>query len=393
MQSCDQLVRASAATQQDGWIAVSNTNNLLVMKKPSKKGESTVNCIKGSGIINAPPEFVFRILRNQENNCILDDLLKETRIIDRMTSCSVLVHLIYKAVLPTAPRDFTAISTAGQYDETTLVEAGISVVDERIPEMKGYVRGNIICGGYVVKTCPGNPEQCQVTYVSQAELKGSIPTFAVNKVTESQPQCISRLRTLAEKRYAELRGDPKRMREFEEAIALNPIRAQSSSLEEVPASPSRSPSATGQKSLSSESKEISAEEREKAIHRAEKGEDSGGGERRKEKASVNSSHLATVLSQLPSESAQSSHEDENEEMWTVLSAPPPHSTALKGRVGTEEGEGEGGGEEGEGGRTDEDELLVTEVLETYTPEEIASDEEHEAIDKTLIYGKHSCSVV
>ena len=193
------------------------------MKNAPRKGEGSVNCIKGTGLIQAPPEFVFRLLRNPENNSILDDLLKETRIIHKVSESSTLVHLLYKSVWPTAPRDFTAISTAGRYDEHTLVEAGVSVMDPRAPEEKGYVRGNIVCGGYVVKVCPGQPEQCEVTYVSQAELKGNIPTFAVNKITESQPQCISRLRAFAENSYAEMKEDPQKMTALEESVLLGPI--------------------------------------------------------------------------------------------------------------------------------------------------------------------------
>ena len=206
------------------------TKDVLIMKKPPQKGESSVNCIKGTGIIRAPPEFVFRVVRNRENNSKLDDMLKETRLVDRMSDTTVLVHLLFKAVWPTAPRDFTAISTAGRYDESTLVEAGVSVADPRVPEVKGHVRGNIVCGGYVIEVLPGKPEQCEVTYVSQAELRGNIPTFAVNKVTESQPMCIARLRSLAEEQYSLLKNNALKMREFEESVTLSPIFPQTSTL-------------------------------------------------------------------------------------------------------------------------------------------------------------------
>lgn len=227
-ESCNILVCAAEATEEDGWTVIGNTKNVFIMKRVPQKGDVSVNCIKGTGIIRAPPQFVFRIVRNTENNSKLDDMLKETRLVDRVTPTTVLVHLLFKAVWPTTPRDFTVISTAGRYDDETFIEAGISVVDPRIPEEKGYVRGNIICGGYVIKVCPGMPEQCEVTYVSQAELKGSIPNFAVNKVTESQPLCIARLRTLAEEQYAALKNDSQKMKEFEESVILSPIHPPSS---------------------------------------------------------------------------------------------------------------------------------------------------------------------
>lgn len=351
-ESCDTLVQASRATEQDGWIAVGIQKDVVVMKLPPKRGEASVNCIKGTGIINAPPEFVYRIVRNTENNVKLDDMLKETRVIDRITDTTVVVHLIFKAVWPTSPRDFTLISTAGRYNETTLVEAGVSVVDPRLPEEKGYVRGNLLCGGYVIKTCPGKSDQCEVTYVSQAELKGNIPTFAVNKVSESQPQCVSRLRALAEDQYAKLKNNPQKMKEFEDAVLLSPINPRPGFTDgadlqgtdtERGTEEAREPEVTGGESGESGTLDVSDDHKvcENGENRVtERVFQRGEGEEKERRA-------AAAL--------------EYTNSWAVLTSPPPPPPGSVG-VGT--------GREGDG-------ILVMEPLEAYTPEEISSEGEGE----------------
>lgn len=354
-ESCDNLVRASRATEQDGWISVGTHKDVVVMKLPPKRGEASVNCIKGTGIINAPPEFVYRVVRNIENNVKLDDMLKEARRIDRITDTTVLVHLIFKAIWPTSPRDFTLISTAGRYDETTLVEAGVSVVDPRLPEEKGYVRGNILCGGYVIKTCPGKPDQCEVTYVSQAELKGNIPTFAVNKVSESQPQCVSRLRALAKDQYAKLKNNPQKMREFEDAVLLSPINPR----------PEFTDGADLQGNIGSST--YTVERGTEGVREPEIiGRESGA-------LDVSDDHRVCENGENRGmervfQRGEGDEEDrcagilEPTNSWGVLTPPPPPPAAGSVAVGT--------GREGDG-------MLVMEPLEAYTPEEISSEGEGE----------------
>ena len=378
-EACEKLFLTSS-TEEDGWTAVGTSKGVAIMKKSPKRGEASVNCIRGTGIIKAPPEFVYRMLRNPENNTIIDDMVKETRLIDHITDCSSLIHLIYKAVWPTAPRDFTLISTSGRYDDTTIIHAGVSVVDPRLPEEKGYVRGNVVGGGYVVKVCPGESEQCEVTYVSQAELKGSIPTFAVNKVTESQPQCISRLRAFAEKRYEEMKGDPQKMKELEETLPLNLIRPVSPSppppLQPVPEPESEPQDCTdggGETVVSGEASDRAVFEgaTEEEVVREGMGEGverNNSSEGNGQEFYQNSTSIRNMVvgGPLGPHEEDEDREERNEalestESWTMLTGPPPESVVM------ETGGGSGGG----GGRNG---MLVMEPLETYTPDEITSDE-------------------
>ena len=218
------LITIANATEQDGWIPLGAKNDVSALKKPAAKGAPPINCVKGTGMVKAPPEFILRFLKDPSTTTKLDELLKESKIVHEVSGAVHIVHLLYKPVWPTSPREFSVMSVSGQFDKQTWVEAGISVQDPRIPQEKGYVRGELIVGGYVIRSVPDNPELSEVTYAAQVDLKGSIPTFVVNKITESQPQCVSRLRNYVEPLYAGMKSDgPQRLREFEETVKIDLI--------------------------------------------------------------------------------------------------------------------------------------------------------------------------
>ena len=219
----DDLLNAANATEKDGWTVVGTSKNIHIMKKVPAKGEVPINCVKGRGEINCPPDFVMRIIMDPSRASILDDMLKEMKTVEDISDAMQLVHLHYKAVWPTTARDFSIINVFGRIDSQTRVHAAKSVVDPRIPEEKGYVRGEVISGGYVIKDYPGNPEKAEVIYLTQVDLKGNVPAFIINKVTESQPQCVSHLRSIAEADYNKLRRNPIKMKQFEDQFPIPDI--------------------------------------------------------------------------------------------------------------------------------------------------------------------------
>ena len=228
------LISIANATEQDGWIPLSAKNDVSALKKPPAKGAPPINCVKGTGMVKAPPEFILRFLKDPSTTTKLDELLKESKTVHEVSGAVHIVHLLYKPVWPTSPREFSVMSVSGQFDKQTWVDAGISVQDPRIPQEKGYVRGELIVGGYVIRSVPDNPELSEVTYAAQVDLKGSIPAFVVNKITESQPQCVSRLRNHVEPLYAAMKSDgPQRLREFEETVKIGLISPE---LEQQPPS-------------------------------------------------------------------------------------------------------------------------------------------------------------
>lgn len=214
------------ATEGDGWVSEGVVNNVVVMKKPPAVGEPPLTCIKGTGTLQVPPEFVMVVLTDDQYAQQLDDMLKDLRIVQEVIPKTVgILHLQYKAVWPTSGRDFVLVNFQGRVNDKTLIQGGTSIVDPRVPEDKAYVRGDCIVGGYVIKKVEGNPNACEVTYVGKLDLKGNIPAFVVNKAMASQPQCVNRLRGIVEPLYARAKGDAHLMRTLMDTVKINDLFA------------------------------------------------------------------------------------------------------------------------------------------------------------------------
>ena len=216
------LVAAANATKADGWTDMGVSKNVHIMKRLAQKGEAPINCVKGSTKISVPGEFVLRILMDPVHAVELDDLLKEAKEIHTISPTVQILHLMYKSVWPTSARDFVVVSVVGRLDEQELVFGTVSIVDPRVPEMRGYVRGRVISGGYLIRDCP-RERSCDVTYVTQVDLRGNVPTFLVNKVTELQPQCAGHLKKIAESKFARLQANAQLMRELEKKFPISYI--------------------------------------------------------------------------------------------------------------------------------------------------------------------------
>ena len=74
-----------------------------------------------------------------------------------------------------------------------------SVVDSRCPELKGFVRAELVVGGYIITPSSDNPNTSIVTYITQANLNGYIPQSIVKIAMVNQPLCIDGIRKIIEK--------------------------------------------------------------------------------------------------------------------------------------------------------------------------------------------------
>ena len=224
------LLIVANATEDNGWTFVGNSKGVSIMKKIPSKGDPPINCVKGTITINTPPDFVLRILIDPVHAKTLDDMLKEMKLVKEVTPTIDLMHLIFKAVWPTSSRDFSVCNVVGRIDKHTSVHAACSVTDSRIPELKGCVRGDVLAGGYCIKDVPGNPNAALVTYVTQVDLKGSVPAFVVNKIIESQPQCVKQLEKLVVCEFSKLNGDSAKMEQFEDKFPIYSIYPEKETL-------------------------------------------------------------------------------------------------------------------------------------------------------------------
>jgi hypothetical protein len=90
-----------------------------------------------------------------------------------------------KTPWPISPRDMSAtILREISQDECYIVMT--SVVDDKIPAVSGCVRANLIISGWkIIKTDAG----VAITYITQVDLAGSIPTAFLKSVQQQVPLC------------------------------------------------------------------------------------------------------------------------------------------------------------------------------------------------------------
>jgi hypothetical protein len=191
----DVLREALAAPDGDsGWVSVVEKNGVTICKK-SVPG-NPLNMMRGACVIRRSPDSVLAMVTNKERKAEWDSLFRSARLVEELCPEYEIACDEYKAVWPTSPRDFCTVRGVARLADGTIIAAGKSVTHPRCPEGNGFVRGNVHMAGFVLQ--PLSPSSTQVIYLSNADVKGSLPTAIVNKVSMEQPMCVAGLRTLVE---------------------------------------------------------------------------------------------------------------------------------------------------------------------------------------------------
>lgn len=73
-------------------------------------------------------------------------------------------------------------------DENTICMHFKSVESPKMPPVKKVVRGDIIISGYCIRTVSLNPPKTFLSIISQTDIKGSIPKWLVNAVSQKAPK-------------------------------------------------------------------------------------------------------------------------------------------------------------------------------------------------------------
>jgi hypothetical protein len=62
-----------------------------------------------------------------------------------------------------------------------------SIEHKDCPLIKNKVRANTIISGYFIRTESTNPMVCHLSVIAQTDVAGKIPTWIVNKISQSAP--------------------------------------------------------------------------------------------------------------------------------------------------------------------------------------------------------------
>lgn len=101
---------------------------------------------------------------------------------------------MFKAIWPTAPRDFLACTTWRELDDGSILITTRSAPDSLFPQQKGFVRGFLHISGYWIQPHDSlkndfsvPPGHCRVTLTAHSELGGTLPVSIINMLATAAP--------------------------------------------------------------------------------------------------------------------------------------------------------------------------------------------------------------
>ena len=107
-------------------------------------------------------------------------------------------RMAFKAIWPTAPREFMICSTWEEQPDGSLLVCTRSpseqVSEDILPPAEGYVRGRLQISGYHIQpyatlAIPGDVPQdgCRITLAAHSELGGTLPSSVINMLSTNAP--------------------------------------------------------------------------------------------------------------------------------------------------------------------------------------------------------------
>lgn len=137
-----------------------------------------------------------RALSAVENSTQWDDMCREATTVERLNDSTSVVYLRLEArkCLVKAGRDFCLVQADATREDGTFLMAGASIEYPRCPPRQDTVRGEIKCGGWIVKPID-NGRASHITYVVQVDLRGGVPGQLLDKIAMRVPLAIHYLGT------------------------------------------------------------------------------------------------------------------------------------------------------------------------------------------------------
>lgn len=190
----------SQVRSKDGeWSYHSVEKDVVILRKVSQ-GQKIYSFL-GKGLIKVKPPAVWQAVRNPMTRYVYDKMLKKTKIvrqIDDQIRIAYLHHETTQCFFKQA-RDFVYLA-AEKVEPERYVLSGVSVDVPELPPSKNIVRGKIYSSGWIIEPVLQNGQlYSMVSYLSQVDFGGAIPTGLLNHIGRRQPLCIAYLRNYLQK--------------------------------------------------------------------------------------------------------------------------------------------------------------------------------------------------
>jgi hypothetical protein len=178
-------------TVDNGWSNVTDEKNIKIHKKHIKGMPQLL--VKSNAILDGfSKEEVFEAISNVNIRKEWDKIFSEFKIVETndKEGWEVLYMSIKSPSMMIMPRDFVQkrkIWRDFPADDSIILHFK-SVDHPQCPDKKGFIRASTIISGYFIKQISTNPLKTILSSVTQTDIKGSIPQWLVNSVSQKAPK-------------------------------------------------------------------------------------------------------------------------------------------------------------------------------------------------------------
>jgi len=157
-----------------------------------------VNSIKVVAKLDVDALQLYDTLHDADYRKVWDDNMVEgvnIEIIDQNNDVGY--YAAKSPVMGVSARDFCNERSWRIREDQEYMIINHSVIHPKCPEKKGYVRANSIKSGFIARRDPSGTG-CTMTYITQSDPKGAIPSFVMNTITKTfAPKIVTKMEKAA----------------------------------------------------------------------------------------------------------------------------------------------------------------------------------------------------
>jgi hypothetical protein len=163
----------------DSWETIKSSPELSIYRK--KTGDSPVAIVKATALINeVSAEDIMQVIWDVHVRASWDSVMKGFQEVEVHSADSSVITFFVKPPVPfVAARDFVQLRCRERVGNAIVI-AYQSVDRPDVPLADRYIRGNTIISGYRIEQ--KSPNQCEVAFISQTDIKGLIPVPLLNSI-------------------------------------------------------------------------------------------------------------------------------------------------------------------------------------------------------------------
>ncbi|XP_061692006.1 START domain containing 14 [Syngnathoides biaculeatus] len=189
----------------ENWLSKYNSHGMQVwIEVPADKGNRVgpkVHKIKCKITIkDVSAATMYDVIHDSEYRKTWDPAMVESFDIARVSACADLGYYSWSCPKPIKNRDVVTLRSWRVTDDDYVI-INFSVKHPKFPPRTDVVRAVSVLTGYYVK--PTGPSSCVFIYLSQADPKGSLPKWLVNKASQVLAPRVMKCIHAAAQKYPE----------------------------------------------------------------------------------------------------------------------------------------------------------------------------------------------